>query len=250
MKIFIRITLFASIIVLGYYLLKPSVPERSLISETKKNEAKKLAKLVSSEQIDEQKKQISGQKVPSPAENGPHTIKEKVPATEAFSNTETGKNLSKLADLMKSLDNPASIKGKEAWNKLNTLKQIPDKTLSEIKQALPKIEDRDETKKQFFIQFASGLETDKDKRLSLLIEELNRSIDNSQLSNNIQAQMTPSIIFETYIKTANDHTMAEELLMDILPKSSPQIQRTLLSSFNKINPKRTDELIEELGLNR
>jgi hypothetical protein len=151
---------------------------------------------------------------------------------------------------MRTLDNPTSIKGKEAWNKLNILKQVPDKTLSEIKNALPKIEDKDETKKQFFIQFASGLETDKDKRLELLTEELNRSIDNSQLSNNIQAQMTPSIIFETYIKTANDNTMAEELLISILPKSSPQIQRTLLSSFNKINPKRTDELIEEYGLNK
>jgi hypothetical protein len=244
MKNLIRMIFFVSILVLAYYLLKPSIPERTLIGQVEKIEDKEpVGKTPNQETIEAKIKTSELDKKTPP-------LTEKVPATEAFSNTETGKNLSKLADLMRTLDNPTSIKGKEAWNKLNILKQVPDKTLSEIKNALPKIEDKDETKKQFFIQFASGLETDKDKRLELLTEELNRSIDNSQLSNNIQAQMTPSIIFETYIKTANDNTMAEELLISILPKSSPQIQRTLLSSFNKINPKRTDELIEEYGLNK
>ena len=242
MKSFISIIVIVSILIIGYYLLKPSIPERKPINIEKVDIEEQALPI-------QDKNNTKAKQVNTTATETIQTIKEKIPAVDSFSNTETGKNLSRLVELLKTLDNPTSVKGKEAWAKLDTLKQVPDKTFSEIKSALSKIEDKDETKKQFLIQFASGLNIDKNKRLGLLSEELEQAINNTQSSDNIQAQMTPSIIFETYIRLANDDKLSENLLVKVLPKSSPQIQRTLLSSFNKVDPSRTDELIEEYGLN-
>jgi hypothetical protein len=247
MKNFISIILFASILIALYYFLKPSEPERKLISSDIKEEVYEedgasINTIIDAYTENNEQKIVISQ---DPKQN----LKQKVPATEAFTNTDTGKNLSKLMELIRKLENPTSSKGKEAWNKLNILKENPKETFAEIKSALIKINDQDETKKQFLIQFASRLDVNKEKRLNMLSEELEQAIINTQMSQNIQTQMTPSIIFETYVKLVDDETKAEELLLKVLPKSTSQIQRTLLASYNKVNPQRTDELIKEFNLN-
>jgi hypothetical protein len=85
MKNLIRMIFFVSILVLAYYLLKPSIPERTLIGQVEKIEDKEpVGKTPNQETIEAKIKTSELDKKTPP-------LTEKVPATEAFSNTETGK---------------------------------------------------------------------------------------------------------------------------------------------------------------
>ncbi|MEI6093233.1 MAG: hypothetical protein WCQ47_06075 [bacterium] len=166
---------------------------------------------------------------------------------ESFSNTKTGQRVVRMLELIRYLDSPNTDKGKEAWDNMQKLKEDPIETFNEIKQGTPNLSVENETRRQFLIQFASNLDVSKDDKLVFLDREFKNSVRYSTESDNIQANLTPSIILETYIRISGNNEFAEKLLTDMLPEAPVHVQKTLLSSYNKINPKKTDELIKQYG---
>ncbi|MCX6112332.1 MAG: hypothetical protein NTY22_03465 [Proteobacteria bacterium] len=167
---------------------------------------------------------------------------------EAFSDSKTGQRIIKVLALIRYLDSPASEKGKEAWDNIQKLRDNPSETFNEVAHGVSALSFENETKRQFLIQFASSLDVGKDEKLSFLDKELRDSIYYAKSTDNIQVLVTPSIIFETYLRVSANNDVSEKLLIDILPDASPQVQKTLLSAYNKINPKKTDELIKQYNL--
>jgi len=167
---------------------------------------------------------------------------------DIFSDSKTGKRIIKVLELIRHLDSPGTEKGKEAWDNIQKLRDNPTESFNEIVNGIPLLSSDNETKKQFLIQFASNLDVAKEDKLDFLDKELKNSILYAESNDNIQSMMTPSIIFETYFKVSADMDMTDKLLADVLTNASPQMQKTLLSSYNRINPKKADELIKQYGV--
>jgi hypothetical protein len=192
----------------------------------------------------------------APSEVTPKDERNKKPE-EAFSSSKAGQQIIKVLELIRYLDIPTSVNGKEAWKNVQSLRQSPLETFKEIKQGLPSLSPQYETKKQFLVQFASNLDVDKEEKLNFLAKELKDAVayageassSGSATANaNVQVSLTPSIIFETYLRVSGSPEAAEKLLLEVLPDAPAEVQKTLLSAYNKVNPKRTDELIKQYGL--
>ena len=167
---------------------------------------------------------------------------------DIFSDSKTGKRIIKVLELIRYLDSPATEKGKEAWDNIQKLRENPTESFNEIVHGVPRLSSDNETKRQFLIQFASNLDVGKDDKLDFLDKELKDSIVYADKNDNVQTLVTPSIIFETYFKVSADMDMTEKLLTDVLTNASPQMQKSLISSYNRINPKKADELIKQYGI--
>ncbi|MEI6080453.1 MAG: hypothetical protein WCQ53_07455 [bacterium] len=167
---------------------------------------------------------------------------------EAFSDSKTGQRIVKLLELMKYLDNPTSEKGKKGWDYIQKLRETPTETFNEIKQGTDLLSPENETKRQYLIQFANTLDVPKEDKLDFLGKELSSSAIYAKGKDNVQVLLTPSIVFETYLKTSGNDESAEKFLTDVLPNTSVEVQKTLLSAYNKVNPKKADELIKQYGL--
>ena len=179
--------------------------------------------------------------------NSPKDERNKKPE-EAFSDSKTGQRIVKLLEIMKYLDNPTSEKGKKGWDYIQKLRETPTETFNEIRQGTDLLSPENETKRQYLIQFANTLDVPKEDKLDFLGKELNSSAIYAKGKDNVQALLTPSIVFETYLKTSGNDESAEKFLTDVLPNTSVEVQKTLLSAYNKVNPKRADELIKQYGL--
>lgn len=167
---------------------------------------------------------------------------------ESFSDNKTGQRIVRVLELIRYLDSPTTEKGKDAWDNMQKLKEEPIEAFNEIKQGIQNLSVDNETRRQFLLQFASNLDVPKDDKLTFLDREFKNSIIYSTESDNIQANLTPSIILETYIRISGNNELAEKLLAETLPDAPLHVQRTLLSAYNKINPKKTDELIKQYGI--
>jgi hypothetical protein len=167
---------------------------------------------------------------------------------EAFSSSKAGQQIIKVLELIRYLDIPTSANGKEAWKNVQLLRQSPVETFNEISRGITSLSPQYETKRQFLVQFASNLDVEKEEKLTFLAKELKDAVAAAATNTNIQVSLTPSIIFETYLRVSGSPESAEKLLIEVLPDAPTEVQKTLLSSYNKVNPKKTDELIKQYGL--
>ena len=119
---------------------------------------------------------------------------------DIFSDSKAGKRIIKVLELIRYLDSPATEKGKEAWDNIQKLRDNPTESFNEIVHGVTLLSLENETKRQFLIQFASNLDVGKDDKLDFLDKELRNSILYADSNDNVQALVTPSIIFETYFK--------------------------------------------------
>ncbi|MFH1223344.1 MAG: hypothetical protein V1647_03255, partial [Pseudomonadota bacterium] len=187
------------------------------------------------EKTEETKPEVSPQQIKTPS--------------EAFSQNKAGRRIVKIIELYNYMDNPTTENGKEALDELQKLRETPKETFDEIRKGTFMLSDFYEVKKQFLVQFASTLDVDKEEKIEFLKEGIERSLQGIHDSNNIQATYTPTIIFDTFINVSEDSVEIEKLATEMMTKSPVEVQKNILTSYNRINPEKAGDLARKYSLN-
>ena len=169
--------------------------------------------------------------------------------SDVFSSSSVGRGIAKIVDLYDYMDNPHTEKGKEVLDELQKLRETPKETFEEIRKGVFMLSDSYETRKQFLVQYAASLDVDKEEKATFLKEGMERSLQYAQESTNVQTTYTPSVIFDTFINITEDPMEVEKFITDMLPKSTTEIQKNMIASYNRVNSEKATELARKYSLN-
>jgi len=187
-------------------------------------------------------------RVAAPQQDTAAQNKNKKP-NEIFASNRTGRGIAKIVDLYDYMDNPTSDKGKEVLDEIQKLRETPKETFEEIRKGIFLLPDSYEIKRQFLLQYAVTLDVDKEEKMAFLKEGMEKSLQNIQESANVQSTYTPSIIFDTFISVSEDASEIEKFISEAMPKSTTEVQKVIIASYNRVNSDKAMELAKRYSLN-
>ncbi len=169
--------------------------------------------------------------------------------SDVFSDSPSGKSISKVIELYGELDAPESANGKEAHAELQKLFDTPNQAFEEIKRGALILPTSMEIQKQFLLQFSSLLKVDKTEKMNFLDRAFKNTISKSVNSTDFQVRKTPVIVFETYCKVAEDKKVCTELLNGSIGSAPKDVQISLLNAYKRVDMDGARELAKKLEIN-
>jgi len=166
-----------------------------------------------------------------------------------FSDTPSGKSLSKIMELYSDLDAPDSENGKIAHAEIQKLYDAPNQAFEEIKKSVPSLPKEKEMPKQFFLQLSALLNVEKPEKLNFLDKTFKETLSTGSNSTNYQTRRTPVIVFETYCRVAEDKDLCGKLLNESINSAPKDIQIPLINVYKTLNPDGAKELAKKMGIN-
>lgn len=182
-------------------------------------------------------------------EAGPEETKIELRPSEIFSDSASGRSISKVVDLYGDLDAPDTPSGKEAHAELQKLYDTPNQAFEEIKRSVLMLPSSMELQKQFFLQFSSLLKVEKNDKLNFLDKAFKSTISKSSSSVDLQVRKTPVIVFETYCNTAENKELCLSLLNGSIGSAPKDVQIPLLNVYKKVDAEGAKELANKLEIN-
>ena len=181
--------------------------------------------------------------------NNSQSIQAETEQKKLFSDTPSGKSLSKILELYSDLDAPDSENGKIAHAEIQKLYDTPNQAFEEIKKSVSSLPKEKEMPKQFLLQLSALLNVEKNEKLTFLDKAFKETLNIGSTSTNYQARRTPVIVFETYCRVSEDKDLCGKLLSESIDSAPKDIQIPLLNVYKILNPDGAKELAKKMGIN-